>query len=134
MAVFNCEIELRWGDCDQLGHINNVYYLEYAQEARLRFFQQWQDLGAAVGAVVMRRVELDFDRSLFYSAGVVNVETSITKVGNSSFTMRQRILDREGVLYASMNVVIVVVDLEAGTPLPIADDARKLLEKNLVAV
>ena len=134
MAVFDCEIELRWGDCDQLGHINNVYYLEYAQEARLRFFQQWEDLGAAVGAVVMRRVELDFDRSLMYSAGVVNVETSILKVGNSSFTMRQRILDREGVLYASMNVVIVAVDLEAGTPLQIPDNARKLLQENLVEV
>ena len=134
MSVFNCEIELRWGDCDQLGHINNVYYLEYAQEARLRFFQQWADSGVAFGAVVMRRVELDFDRSLLYSAGVVNVETSIIKVGNSSFTMRQRILDREGVLYASMNVVIVSVDLEAGTPLQIPDSARKLLEEKIAAV
>ena len=133
MSIFNCEIELRWGDCDQLGHINNVYYLEYAQEARLRYFDQWRDAGIRVGPVVVRRVELDFERSLMYSARVVNVEVSITKVGNTSFTMRQRILDREGVLYASMDVVIVVVDLEAGKPLPIPDEWRKLLEDNLIA-
>lgn len=132
MAVYNCEIELRWGDCDQLGHINNVYYLEYTQEARLRYFRQWHSSGVHVGSVVVRRVEVDFGRSLLYSAGVINVEVSILKVGNSSFTMRHRILDREGVVYASVDAVMVVVDLEAGTPRQLPDDVRALLQDNLV--
>lgn len=134
MSVFNAEIELRWGDCDQLGHINNVYYLEYAQEARLRYFRQWADAGIRVGSVVVRRVEVDFERELKYSAKVINVEVSITKVGNTSFTMRQRILDRNGVLYADVVAVIVLVDLEAGKAIPLPAEARALLEENLVTV
>lgn len=134
MSVFNSEIELRWGDCDQLGHINNVYYLEYAQEARLRYFRQWADAGIKVGSVVVRRVEVDFERELKYSAKVINVEVSITKVGNTSFTMRQRILDRNGVLYAIVVAVIVLVDLKAGKAIPLPAEARALLEENLVTV
>ena len=133
MSVFNCEIELRWGDCDQLGHINNVYYLEYAQEARLRYFARWQDAGLNAGAVVVRRLEVDFDRSLLYSAAVINIELSIVKIGNTSFTMRHRIFDREGVLYATVDAVIVAVDLEAGVPVALSDDIRQLLEENMVA-
>lgn len=132
MPAFNCAIELRWGDCDQLGHINNVYYLEYAQEARLRYFRQWHDSGVHLGSVVVRRVEVDFDRSLLYSAAVIDIEVSIVRVGNSSFTMRHRIFDREGVLYASVDAVMVVVDLEAGVPRRLPDDVRKLLEENLI--
>lgn len=134
MAVFNCEMELRWGDCDQLGHINNVYYLEYAQEARLRYFTRWADAGIELGPVVVRRVEVDFERSLLYSAAVINVATSITKIGNTSFSMRQQILDRDGVLYATLDTVIVVVDLAAGKPLPLPEAARALLQEQLVAV
>lgn len=133
MSVFNCEIELRWGDCDQLGHINNVYYLEYAQEARLRYFSRWLESGHALGPIVVRRVEVDFDRSLLYSAAVINIELSIIKIGNTSFTMRHRIFDREGVLYATVDAVIVAVDLEAGVPVALSDDIRQLLEENMVA-
>ncbi|WP_024793340.1 acyl-CoA thioesterase [Tomitella biformata] len=134
MSVYDCEIQLRWGDCDVLGHINNVYYLEYAQEARLRYFGRWADAGIRVGSVVVRRVEVDFERSLLYSAKTINVEVAVTKIGNTSFTMRQRILGLDGVLYATLNSVIVLVDLEAGKAIPLPDGARKLLGENLVAV
>lgn len=132
MDVFNCEIELRWGDCDQLGHINNVYYLEYAQEARLRFFQQWASSGIQMGPVVVRRVEVDFEREMKYSAKAINVEVTIIKVGTTSFAMRHRLLGRDGVLHATVDAVIVRVDLEAGTAIPLPEKTRALLEGNLV--
>lgn len=131
MTVHSCVLDLRWGDCDQLGHINNVYYLEYAQEARLRYFHDMKDRGAALGPVVVRRTDITFDRPLFYESLAIEVRSSIQHVGNTSFTMRQQIFDREGVQYASIDVVIVVVDLQANEPKPIPEQIRTILEERL---
>ena len=36
-GVFRCTLQVRWADFDQFGHVNNVKYIEYAQEARILF-------------------------------------------------------------------------------------------------
>ena len=34
---FACELEVRWADSDRLGHVNNTKFVEYMQEARIKF-------------------------------------------------------------------------------------------------
>ena len=35
--AFTYEIQVRWGDSDRLGHVNNTRFMEYMQEARIAF-------------------------------------------------------------------------------------------------
>lgn len=126
-GVFRTRIQLRWGDCDQLGHINNVAYMEYAQEARLRFLTQVAGSGSGIGAVVVRRIEVDFDRSLQYDVDGIDVEIDVAKVGRSSFTLRHRLLDSAGRLCSTIEAVVVAVDLQSETSRPLPDDVRALL-------
>ena len=40
MSVFVTQVYRRFSDLDPLGHVNNVVYLDYLQEARLRALMQ----------------------------------------------------------------------------------------------
>jgi acyl-CoA thioester hydrolase len=35
IRVFEGETEMRWGDLDAYGHVNNVRFFDYFQEARI---------------------------------------------------------------------------------------------------
>lgn len=43
MARAKVDIQLRWGDEDAYGHINNVAFLRYLEEARVRIL--WSGSG-----------------------------------------------------------------------------------------
>ena len=34
----------RWGDCDRLGHVNNVQFVRYFESGRLDYFHQRLDV------------------------------------------------------------------------------------------
>ena len=38
-APLRVQVPMRWGDMDAYGHVNNVKYIEYAQEARILFIR-----------------------------------------------------------------------------------------------
>jgi acyl-CoA thioester hydrolase len=51
---------------DAFGHVNNVTYLVYLEEARVSLFDQ-AELGAMLGTgVVVARNEIDYKRPLVY--------------------------------------------------------------------
>lgn len=37
MSLHTTELDVRWGDLDAFNHVNNATYLDYIQEARLRW-------------------------------------------------------------------------------------------------
>lgn len=91
-------IELRWGDQDPYGHVNNVAVLRILEEARARAF--WSppepaephqvfpplDPDQPVWALVSD-VELKYLRQLPYQREPVIVEMSIPHVGGASFVI-----------------------------------------------
>lgn len=92
--VYHCP--LRWADMDSLGHVNNVVYVDYLQEARVDMLtvhapaSGGEDL--AEGVVVVRH-EVEFLAPLVYRPEPVRIETWVTKIRAASFTMNYEILD-----------------------------------------
>jgi acyl-CoA thioester hydrolase len=92
--VYHCP--LRWADMDSLGHVNNVTYVDYLQEARVDMFavhapaSGGEDL--AEGVVVVRH-EVEFVAPLVFRPEPVRIETWVTEVRAASFTMAYEILD-----------------------------------------
>ena len=39
MARFTAKVAMRWQDMDAYGHVNNVQFLTYVEEARVEMFQ-----------------------------------------------------------------------------------------------
>ena len=87
---------LRWADIDQLGHVNNVVYVDYLQEARVDMLavnapaSGGEDL--AEGVVVVRH-DVSFLAPLVFRFEPVRIEIWVTRIRAASFTMDYEILD-----------------------------------------
>lgn len=127
--IFRCP--LRWADMDAFGHVNNVAFLRYLEEARIDFmFRLAPGEGSAsfTGGSVVARHEIDYLRPLVHRHTPVDVETWVTDISAASMTVRYEVKDEEAV-YARASTVVVPYNLAAGRPRRITDEERAFLEK-----
>ncbi|TSE00167.1 acyl-CoA thioesterase [Skermania sp. ID1734] len=139
--TFTCEVEVRWADLDMLGHVNNVKYLEYAMEARVKFYKSLffdEKLGAGENdrrrAVVLRTTDIDYIRPILAESGPLAVGVAITHIGNSSYGIRHTLRDVGGTVCAVVNAVMVGFDLETQQARQLFDIERQRLSEYLITV
>ncbi len=130
--VFRCAVDVRWGDLDQLGHVNNVKYLEYAMEARVAFYKARLSTFDATGhAVVLRRTTVDYLRQVTHDSGPLAVEVDVTHIGTTSYTMRHRMFDARGDECAVVDAVMVSFDLTTQQTRALSAPERAILADHL---
>lgn len=89
---------MRWADLDLLGHVNNVVYVDYLQEARVDMFRMHSpdsradDL--AEGVVVVRH-EVGYRAPLTFRFRPVQIETWVSEIRAASFTLCYEIFDED---------------------------------------
>ena len=132
---FRHRIEVRFRDCDLLGHVNHVVYLTYLEQSRFMF---WRTVtGEAAGpfdGLIIARAEIDY-RSPAFAGETVDVGIRVESIGRSSFTLANEIVSgRDGRLLAEARTVLVTYDYEANRSIPIPDDRRALLERARTAI
>jgi len=135
------EIALRWADLDLMGHVNNVRMAEMVQEARVVFamgLASEAGIGpTAVGAEgfsqVIARVEIDYLRQVLLTDRLITFDTSVERVGTTSFTVIHvgRVPDGHDVVRARS--VMVCVDPASGRSAPIPAEWRVALESQTEA-
>ena len=125
---------LRWGDMDAFGHVNNVEYLRYLEQARVDWmFETAREAGVAqfsLGTVVARH-EIEYKRPLVYRAEPVRVEIWVTKIGAASFTCAYEVRD-DAALYAVAQTTLVPYDLAEQRPRRIAPEENFYLRQYLL--
>jgi acyl-CoA thioester hydrolase len=88
------ECPTRWADLDLLGHVNNVVYVDYLQEARvdmLRTHGPAAVTGELAEGVVVVRHEVHYEAPLTYDFRPVSIECWVTEIRAASFTMAYEI-------------------------------------------
>ena len=126
--VLRVPVYRRFSDLDPLGHVNNVVFHDYLQEARVGALH---DLGFVRGpgfAQVVVRQEITHRKPLLLAREPVMIETWVARLGNSSYTLRYRIIDEHGDVAADASTVLAVVDQESGKPVRMAAELRAVLE------
>jgi acyl-CoA thioester hydrolase len=122
---------LRWADMDSFGHVNNVVFLRYLEQARVDWmFETAREAGVkqfSLGTVVSRH-EIDYKRPLVYRAEPVRVEIWVTKIGAASFTCAYDVCDEDAV-YATARTTLVPYNLAEQRPRRIAPEERFYLEQ-----
>jgi acyl-CoA thioester hydrolase len=87
---------LRWADMDALGHVNNVTYVDYLQEARVDVFRVHAPMRGgeelAEGVVVVRH-EVDYLAPLAFRREPVSIDVWVTEVRAASFTLAYEVFD-----------------------------------------
>lgn len=122
-------IQVRWGDLDAMGHVNNATYLTYLEQARISYFTAvglWDGTERGI-APIMAKVTLDYRRPLF-ATDEVYVCTRTIRLGNRSFEQEQRIVTTgaDGLQVAAQSMIILVsYDYAAGTSVPIPQAWRE---------
>ncbi|WP_225794580.1 acyl-CoA thioesterase [Streptomyces aculeolatus] len=139
--VYRCP--LRWADMDAYGHVNNVEFLRYLEEARIDFMFRLAPAegGAAAGGgtsfaggSVVARHEIDYRRQLVHRYDPVTVEVWVTEIRAASAKLAYEVKDDPedgGAVYAQASTVIVPFDFEAGRPRRLTEAERSFLEKYL---
>ncbi len=127
--VYQCRV--RFSDVDVYGHVNNVKYFEYYQEARLAYLTS---MGRAEEqgrfAVVVARVNVDYKRPILFRSDPYTIESWVSRVGNSSFDLRAEIKDGDTVL-SRADAVLVTFDLKTQAARKLSGTERERLEAAL---
>ncbi|QIJ62726.1 thioesterase family protein [Streptomyces sp. JB150] len=122
--IYRCP--LRWADMDAYGHVNNVVFLRYLEEARIDFlFRPEKDFQQ--GSVVARH-EIDYKRQLVHRHEPVTIELWVTEIRAASFTIAYEVKDGDQV-YVRASTVIVPFDFERQRPRRITDEERAFLKE-----
>jgi len=127
--VHQTTVQLRWGDMDMMGHINNTLYFRYMEIARLEWiFSTGASTDLDGDGPVIVNAFCNFLRQLEYP-GDVRVTVYVAEPGRSSFDSYHTIerTDEPGVLYAEGGARIVWTDFKQRKSAPIPDWFRALL-------
>jgi acyl-CoA thioester hydrolase len=132
--VYYCP--LRWADMDSLGHVNNVTYVDYLQEARVDMLAvhapETGGEALAEGVVVVRH-EVEFVAPLVFRPEPVRIETWVSRIRAASFTMRYEILDElpDGArrVYTRASTVLTPFVFATERPRRVSQDEKDVLQR-----
>lgn len=90
------ECPMRWADMDMLGHVNNVTYIDYLQEARIDLFATHDAFrgrhDGSEGAVVVD-YQVEFLAPLVFRRRPILVDVWVSQINAASFTLEYEIYD-----------------------------------------
>jgi acyl-CoA thioester hydrolase len=125
--MFTREIDVRFSDCDGLGHVNNGVYFVYMEEARADIFRLFvQDVRLSEWNLIVASARCDFLRQVTYGQRL-SVFTWIGSVGNSSFVVEHALRDDTGAYVGRGQGTLLHYDYAVGTPQPLPADVRRQL-------
>lgn len=134
--LYTHRVEVRFADCDPLGHVNHAVYLTYLEQARFGLWSRlWGFTGetamtAAGGAgLILARAECDYKAPATYG-DTLDVRVRLASIGRTSFTYEYEIVDvKTARVMAAARTVIVLYDYAAATPVAIDDSRRAMLSR-----
>jgi acyl-CoA thioester hydrolase len=123
------DVEVRFADTDAMGHVNNAVYLTYIEIARAAYYETATGHPLPLGVhgaeegMILADARIVFRAPAFYGE-TVTVETRVTGLGRTSFTMDHRITAptsryADARLIAVAESVLVTYDYVAARPIPL---------------
>jgi len=122
-------VEVRYGDLDPQGHVNNAKHLTYFEQARVGYMIELglftKDQSFMKIGVIVADVHLTYLAPVYFGQDIkIGVRTA--KIGNKSMTWEQNIVDAETDKELSKGeLVIVTYDYETGKTISIPQAWRE---------
>ena len=121
---------VRFSDVDVYGHVNNVKYFEYYQEARIDFLSSMRPVGEPHLATVVARIDVDYRRPILFRPEPYDVRTWVTRIGTPSYALDSEIRDGDTVLSRAA-AVLVGFDMSTQRSRPLTEGERAVLAGHL---
>ncbi len=118
-------IEVRYGDLDPQGHVNNAKFLSYMEQGRVFYFKQlklWEGGSFLKFGIILADVHITFRKAIQFG-DPVRVGVRISHLGNKSMTSEYRLEDaRDGTEFASGTSVLVAYDYQDKRTIPVPEE------------
>ncbi|OLS39926.1 thioesterase family protein [Bacillus sp. MRMR6] len=115
------QVNVRFGETDALGHINNTSYFIYLEEARIRFFETLgYNMETGDWKFILASTKCDFVSQGYFNQ-TLNIKTYVSKIGTKSFQIEHDMIDQKTEeLIAKGNAIMVYFDFDKqqSEPLP----------------
>ena len=132
---FTSKIHVRWADLDAFGHVNNAHYLTYAELARVDWGRKQfapKDGSSVLVEMTVAHSEVDYLIPITKFGVDYDVNLWVENIGNTSFTVAYEVV-RDGVVFAKMKTVQVMIDIKMMKPRPINEVERAFLNQYLIS-
>ncbi len=125
--------EVRYGDLDPQGHVNNAKYLTYFEQARVYYLIQLglfsKDQSFMEVGVIIADIHITYHDTAHYG-DTIKVGVRTAKIGNKSMTVEQCVMNVDtGKILASGTVALVTFDYERLKPIPVPDYWKKQINE-----
>lgn len=97
-----------WGEMDLLGHLNNVHYFRYIEDARVAFLNHYERFDQGLYRVILKN-ECEYLRPVIYPDHLTT-RSYVTHVGNTSFIMMYEVfsMQQQGLVAIGKSVIVMV--------------------------
>lgn len=120
------KIQIRFGDIDIMGHVNNGVQLSYLDLGRWDYFEQvygqtinWND-----AALIVAHLNIDFLAPILLK-DKIEVHTSISKIGTKSVSITQNIVDTNtGDIKTKTSQVMVAFSQKLGKSIEVPETLK----------
>ncbi|NLX91977.1 MAG: acyl-CoA thioesterase [Firmicutes bacterium] len=129
--AYKLERRIDWFEIDFRGHVNNVSFIYYVQEARVEFFHKiglMQSQAKEKEGPVLASITCNYYRPLFYP-GKICVYSRVSEIKNTSFIVNHAIYNDRNEMAAEAKDILVYYDFVKENKLIIPDKLRMKLEK-----
>ncbi|WP_078428852.1 acyl-CoA thioesterase [Alkalihalobacterium alkalinitrilicum] len=122
-------VKVRVCETDALGHISNISYFIYLEEARVEFFRQLSSGDVKEEwNIILAHTECNFVNQGYFE-DVLTVETYVERVGNSSVQLIHDIYNQNRQLIAKGKATVVYFDFEQQRSKPLSTEIREKLNQ-----
>ncbi|HUF20832.1 MAG TPA: thioesterase family protein [Burkholderiales bacterium] len=121
---------MRWGEMDALGHMNNVSYFRYFEQARISWFDSLEiDYRPGAEGPILGTMTCKYLKPAVYPVEF-ELTTYAGRPGRSSFRMWHELYDAANPQerFAEVEAVMVWIDIADGRSRPLPDWMRNLLQ------
>jgi acyl-CoA thioester hydrolase len=121
-------LDVRFRDCDAMGHVNHAVFFTYFEQCRLTFWRQLTGSFSPLSRVIVAHADCDY-RAPAHFGDQLEVRMTIGELRKSSFDLSYDIVNvSTGLRLADGKTVMVTYDYAAGKSIPIPDETRRLLQ------
>lgn len=121
-------IEVRYGDLDPQGHVNNARFLTYMEQARVAYYKHlgmWQGGSFMDFGAILAEVRVTFLAPIHWGDGL-QVGMRVTRLGNKSMTAEYRLENvQDGSDFATSTAVLVAYDYHQARTVSLPEAWRK---------
>ena len=121
-------LEVRLGDLDPFGHVNNAVIATYVEQGRVLYLRDV--LGTGVDPVsmpfILARLEIDYLSQVQFT-DAVEVGSRVDWIGRTSIGMSHLLINQEARELARSEAVLVAFDYDVEKPMPVSDSWRAVM-------